>query len=265
MRFVKMHAAGNDYIYFEQGSFSDEELSRLAVEMSDRHKGIGSDGIICLKKRGDGVTMRIFNADGSEGMTCGNGVRCAAAFALKYMGVKGNPLPVYTRTGARKVLIEKSGQNLVCTADMGVPTLSSTSEYFCEKLQSTDLFVNIRDIFAVNVGNEHAVFFSGLPLSVAAEHANGCGLFGGGVNVECVKNYKDGLFVEVCERGSGKTLSCGSGAVAAVYAATVSGRAKEGEFISVYFSGGKLEVKILNGRAYLKSEVCEVFTGDYEV
>ena len=266
MKFVKMHSCGNDYVYFEQGDLKKEDLPALAVKLSDRRKGIGSDGIICLKKRSGGITMRIFNADGSEGKTCGNGLRCSAFFAKKHMGFSGNKINVFTKSGLSPVIIEDLGEfTSVATAKMGKPYIFRPSFEMRAALKETELFLNERDVFAVNTGNEHVVFFSGLPLSVAVKHIEKTGLFPDGVNIECASVTQNGLKVEVFERGSGKTLACGSGAVASAYAAVISGRAKENEFLNVFMPGGTLQVKIINGEAFLKGETTEVFKGEYEI
>ena len=264
MKFVKMHAAGNDYIYFEQGEIKDEFLPELSRRVCDRHKSVGADGIISLTKSAGGVIFKMFNADGSEGQICGNGIRCAAAFAVKYMGMR-SPIKFYTLAGERTVRVETVDNKIIATAEMGRPKQFISSEYFAEKLQEVDLYVNKRDVFAVNAGNDHAVFFSGLPLGFAAKHALETGLFPHGVNVECASGLSGGIKAEVFERGSGETLSCGSGAVAVVYAAVLSKRIAEGEYIKVCMPGGTLEVKIAGGNAYLKGEVNEVFKGEYEI
>ena len=266
MKFVKLHSCGNDYVYFEQGNLKKEDLPALAVKISDRRKGIGSDGIICLKKRSGGITMRIFNADGSEGKTCGNGVRCSAFFAKKYMGFTGDRINVFTKSGLSPVVLEDvTNLTSVATAKMGKPCFCRLSEEICSALKKTELFVNERDVFTVNTGNEHVVFFSGLPLSVAVKHIEATGLFPDGVNVECASVTQSGIKAEVFERGSGKTLACGSGAVACVFAAVLSKRAKENQFINVFMPGGTLQVKISDGEAFLRGETTEVFKGEYEI
>ena len=262
--FVKMHAAGNDYVYFTQNALPDYLLPDLAVKMSDRHKGVGSDGIIVLKKADENFLFKIFNADGSEAKMCGNGIRCAAVYAHKYLGAK-QKVEFLTLSGKRTVTTELIGDRFFACAEMGEPKNFLSSEFFSEKLQNTDLYVNKRDVFAVNVGNDHAVFFSGLPLPFAVKHVKMSGLFPGGVNVECASVTECGIKAEVYERGSGATLACGTGAVAVPYAAIKSDRAKEGEFIKILMAGGELEVKIENGNALLKGEVSEVFKGTYEI
>ena len=263
INFVKFEAQGNDYIYFEKDGLKDGDLPTLAVNMSDRHKGVGSDGIIVLEKTAKGINFQIFNSDGSEGKICGNGLRSAGVYAVKYMGAKPS-VRFFTRSGERSVEVMAEKEKKVAIANMGKPKLFVSSEFFAEKLQETDLSVNERDVFAVDAGNPHAVFFSGLPLAFARKHALFTEIFKDGVNVECGAVTKDGIRAEVYERGSGKTLSCGSGAVAVAYSAVLSGRAKKGEFIKILMAGGTLEVKI-DGEAFLKGEVKEVFKGEYEI
>ncbi|MBO4323336.1 MAG: diaminopimelate epimerase, partial [Clostridia bacterium] len=264
VNFVKMQAAGNDYIYFERKDVPVSFLPALSKAMSDRHKGVGADGIVVLEKAKGGILFKMFNADGSEGKICGNGIRSAAAFAVKYMGYS-SPVKFFTPAGERTVELRRETDRIIATARMGRPKVFLTAEFFAEKLQEVDLYVNKRDIFAINAGNEHAVLFSGLPLSFAAKKVCQSGVFDGGVNLECVSVVSGGIRAEVYERGSGETLSCGSGAVAVAYAAVLSGRAKENEFIKVFMPGGTLEVKIENGEAVLRGEVEEVFRGEYEI
>ncbi|MBO4262407.1 MAG: diaminopimelate epimerase [Clostridia bacterium] len=265
MDFVKMHACGNDYVYFEKKGQSIDELKELSVRISDRHKGVGSDGIIAIERTDDGIAADIYNSDGSRALNCGNGIRCAAVYAKKYMGINGDPVGVRTLAGKSKVFIGRAGRKTVVTAEMIFPRLIFSSRDLCERLQKTDLYVNERDVFAVDAGNAHAVFFSGLPLSVAVRHALGTAAFKGGVNVECVICTQEGLRAEVFENGSGRTLACGSGAVACAYSAVLSGRAKKDEFIPIAMDGGELLVKICDDKAFLKGEVEEVFRGHYEV
>ncbi len=259
-----MHSCGNDYIFFKQNGISSDLLPALSRKISDRHKGVGSDGIIALKKSGEDIIFKMFNSDGSEGKICGNGIRMAALYASKHFN-SGNEVEFLTDVGRRKVLIEYQNGKPITTAYMGCPKLFLSSGFFCEKLQNVDLYVAKRDVFAVNVGNDHAVFFSGLPLDMTVKHVNNCGLFPNGINVECAEMTSKGLKVEVFERGSGKTLACGSGAVAAVFAGIKSGRLIENEYVKVFMSGGALEVKISDGDAYLKGETTEICEGEYEI
>ena len=119
MRFVKMQATGNDYVYVTENETEGKDLSALAAEVSDRRTGIGSDGLIVLAAAGGGeekeyeLKMRIFNADGSEGVTCGNGVRCAAKFAYEKMGITVNPMRVLTGSGIRSVRMMESDGKIV--------------------------------------------------------------------------------------------------------------------------------------------------------
>ena len=259
-----MHSCKNDYIYLDQNDIPDYILPELSRKISDRHTGVGSDGLIALKKSNDGIIFKIFNSDGSEGKMCGNGIRCAAVYAINNMNA-ASQVEFLTPSGKRKVTVDYQNGKFVTTACMGKPKLFLSSDFFCEKLQNVDLYVAKRDIFAVNVGNDHAVFFSGLPLDIAVKHVELSGLFPNGINVECAEITSKGIKVEVFERGSGKTLACGSGAVAAVYAGIISGRLEENKFIKVFMPGGELEVKISGGEAFLRGEAIEVFGGEYEI
>ena len=166
MRFVKMQATGNDYVYVTENETEGKDLSALAAEVSDRRTGIGSDGLIVLAAAGGGeekeyeLKMRIFNADGSEGVTCGNGVRCAAKFAYEKMGITVNPMRVLTGSGIRSVrMMESDGKIVYAEAEMGKPHTFALDPRQRACMEEVGLYVDYRSIIPVNVGNLHLVFF----------------------------------------------------------------------------------------------------------
>lgn len=265
MRFSKMQAAGNDYVFVD-GREVKTDLPGLAVRVSDRRYGIGSDGLISVTPEDGGVRMRIFNADGSEGMTCGNGMRCAALFAAKRFGMERKKLTVCTPAGINEVVLtDRTPRSARATAKFfGVKVFRQVDE-FAEKLAKVGLYVDKDLVFAVDAGNPHAVFFAPVDAAFAAVAARSCGFFKDGANVEVAEIKGGAIIASVDERGSGPTASCGSGAVATAFAAVAGGFLPEGEFIDVIMPGGTLEVKISGQSAFLRSRVYEVFEGEYEI
>lgn len=271
MKFVKMQANGNDYVYVEKSQLTTSDLSSLAKKISARRFEIGSDGLIVIDKiNPTTILMQMFNSDGSEGKTCGNGVRCSAYFAKKYLGVTQNEITVLTKSNPAKVQV-LSYDNLSATvkANMGVPKRKFTP-FLTQSLEKIGLYVDYQDIFEIDVGNPHLVFFTDkydlFALSSGVEKSN---FYKDGINVERVykvenlsdKDYR--LFSEVYERGSGKTLSCGSGAVAVAYSfAQKRSLDLEGVTFTVSMEGGDSQVTFEKDCAFLQSEVKIVFEGE---
>lgn len=261
MFFSKMHACGNDYVYFSCQSATDEFLRSFAVFASDRRKGIGGDGIIIVEKSDDySVSMRIFNSDGSEGLTCGNGMRCAALYAKKYLGISADEIVVKAKAGDYRVRLSFSEGKTFAEADFPKP------EEFLGREKLRRLFhLNSEEIFAVNAGNEHLVIVNaGFPPDKYAAISENCGIFPCGINVETVLPDENGAKVRVYERGSGYTPACGSGAIASAYVLQkLSGKSD----FAINMPGGILSVSLRNDVATLKSEINEIYTGEinYEV
>ncbi len=278
MNFIKLEALGNDYVYVNAEEVKGCDLVKLARKVSNRRFGIGSDGLIIVQKLTNStITMTMFNADGSEGAMCGNGVRGAVFFALKNLGLATKTVKVITKS--REVIVNAHFDNLSdvsrfttirATADMGKVKSSINPSIIAEELAKVGLYVDKRQVLHVDVGNPHLVFFEpNYPLSTICLAVIRSGLFPDGVNVERVykiKNISENqskLFMEVSERGTGKTLSCGSGAVASAYAFSVySYRPLDGNLnVDVTTEGGTLNVTFEGCKAFLTGEVNEVFEG----
>lgn len=267
LNFVKMQACGNDYIYFFNPFKTEDELKNFAVFASDRRLGVGSDGIIAIESsaRAD-IKMIMYNADGSRGAICGNGVRCAAFFAKKYAGAKNNSVTVETDCGVVSVkLTDIKSRSCTAQAAMPFPREYISSQKVAAALFSAGVKNDKSDIFAIDVGNKHLVIFcSEKSAEFVAKKAEGCGLFPGGVNVERCEETARGARVEVYERGSGYTFACGSGAVAVAKALSLR---RGGDEFEIIMRGGTLWVTLTENAAYLKGGVKEVFEGsaDYGV
>lgn len=279
MNFLKIEALGNDYIYVNAEEIKNCNLSSLARKVSDRRFGIGADGLISVEKITDStIRMTMLNADGSEGAMCGNGVRGAILFAYKRLGLRSPTVKVITKSRFVSVKVEDFEKitdfinltTLTATADMGVVKSGKNPSIIAEELSKVGLYVDKRQVLHVNVGNPHLVFFEpNYPLSTICSAVMRSGLFPDGVNVERVfkiqnRSENDSrLFMEVSERGSGKTLSCGSGAVAVAYAFSVySYRPLDVKLsVDVTTEGGTLTVFFDGGKAFLKGKVNDVFEG----
>lgn len=260
-----MHAAGNDYVYIRDQDYETERLAYLSRIFSDRRKGIGGDGLICVKKLDENVIrMRIFNSDGSEGATCGNGMRCAALFAAKYLGSRRNELTVKAKAGDYPVRLFFDGKEVIAEADFDEPREIFGGEKLFKAL-SPFIKIDKNKMFAVNAGNDHLVAVGGeFNAEIYAKAAFKSGLFADGVNAEVISFCGNDIKVSVFERGSGYTLSCGSGAVASAFALKkITGRTE----FTLKMPGGDLSVEFSDGIATLKGEINEVFTGniDYEI
>lgn len=273
MKFTKMQGCGNDYIYVNCFSETVPEPSALAVQISDRHYGVGGDGLILIEpsEKADAF-MRMFNADGSEGKMCGNGIRCVAKYLYDHGFVPKERrfIRVDTRAGIREITFTvKNDSALELTVDMGQPTLTS-------KVPETITILDMQLCFiGVDIGNLHAVFFLDHNPALGASSISEVDLaaFGrsfethpwipGGVNSEFVEMIQPNeIDFRVWERGSGETLACGTGAAAAVYAGICAGMLEKE--VLVHLAGGDLQVRLdpENGHCFLTGGAEEVFTGE---
>ena len=273
MKFVKMHACKNDYVYVDFREVENLDLSQLSKKLSDRKIGIGGDGLIAVGRLSEQTAfMKMYNSDGSEGDMCGNGVRCSAYFAKKHLGLSGDNFTVITKTRPVKVSLFKRDNKNYASANLGLPKLVDIDKNFFNQLAKSGLYVDKTGVFKVNVGNEHLVVFThDFDLLTLNEHIKKTSFFKNGVNLERVYDIKFNsknevtLFAEVYERGSGKTLSCGSGAVAVALAYTrFNNNGCFRKKINVVTEGGVLTVNFEEGNAILTGEIKEVFRGEID-
>lgn len=250
MKFTKMHGCGNDYIYVNCLEETVKEPERTAIYVSDRHFGIGSDGLILIypSEIAD-FRMAMYNADGSEGKMCGNGVRCIAKYVYDYGLTDKKQISIETLGGIKYLdLTVVEGKVAQVKVDMGAPILSPGE--IPVKLGGNDcvgvpLQVDGRayEITAVSMGNPHAVVFvedtESLPLEQLGPGFEHHEAFPDRINTEFVQvlNKKE-VNMRVWERGSGETLACGTGACATVVACVLNGKT-ENE-ITVHLLGGDL-------------------------
>jgi diaminopimelate epimerase len=276
MRFTKMHGAGNDYIYLDcfRNSPPRDPIA-LSRAMSDRHFGVGSDGLIliCPSEKAD-ARMRMFNADGSEAEMCGNGLRCVAKYIYDHGLVRKPSLQVETGRGILRVDLETAG-GAVCqaTIDMGEPIFEASQiPTTLTGNPPTNVALSISDqvyrVTFVSMGNPHCVLFVD---SITDALVSGIGpkiethsTFPKRTNVEFVRvNNPDDVTVRVWERGSGETLACGTGACAVAVAGVLTGRTHRR--IIAHLRGGDLTLNWSesDNHVYLTGPAVEVFSGEW--
>ncbi|MCZ6785732.1 MAG: diaminopimelate epimerase [Planctomycetota bacterium] len=264
MRFTKMHGAGNDYVYVD---LFEERLDlgaapALARAMSNRHEGIGADGLILLGPSGGAdVSMVMFNADGSRAEMCGNGIRCLAKLAYERERSRAMPMRVETDLGIKEIELFVEGDRVTgARVDMGTPVLVSD---LCE-LDAAGTRV---EATCVSMGNPHAVLFvddvDETPVTHLGPLIERHELVPERTNVEFVQ-VLDARHVRqrTWERGSGETLACGTGACAVGVAGQIRGHT--GERVTVHLRGGDLVIE-WDGRGpvYMTGPAVEVFEGTW--
>ena len=240
MKFTKMHGLGNDYLY-HYGEL--ENVEELSIKLSDRHFGIGSDGIITISESDIAdFKMRIFNADGSEAMMCGNGIRCVGKYVYDKGYTDKTELKIETKSGIKTLKLELGNDKVKkVTVDMGTAVVQELKE----------IQVNGESVVCmpVSMGNPHAVILvedaENAPVSALGSLIDKHQAFAGGVNVEFVQKIGENhLRMRVWERGSGITMACGTGACASVAAAVKQGLCDAGKKVFVDLDGGTLEITI---------------------
>ncbi|HUY20244.1 MAG TPA: diaminopimelate epimerase [Candidatus Binataceae bacterium] len=285
LEFVKMHGCGNDYVYVVADRVRPADPAGLARRLADRRFGVGGDGLIMLtpSRRAD-VAMEMYNADGSRGEMCGNGIRCLARLAWERELTANNPLTVETDAGVKTVTLKLDGAGRVlgATVDMGEPILEGREIPAAAEGQIIDYPLEVagrvEKITAVSMGNPHCVIFvsddavfrlSDYDFAALGRQFETHPFFPRRVNVEFVLPLtRDRLRMRVFERGSGETLACGTGACAALVAAVLTRRAARRA--NVELRGGILEVEWreqgeLANHVFMSGEAVEVFRGEIEV
>ena len=262
--FTKMHGCGNDYIYVNVAQHPIDDPVAAAIKWSDRHKGIGSDGLVLIGKSSmpeADFTMRIFNADGSEAMMCGNASRCIG----KYLFGKGlttkTEIRLLTLSGI-KVLYLHITDDIVesVTVDMGEPILEDATQFIASRGLDMGTFVSM--------GNPHYVIFTDDVDQVgeagrALEHHPA---FPQRCNIEFAHIEADGsIRTRVWERGSGITQACGTGACATAVAAALTGKA--GRISQIVMDGGTLSIewRESDNHVYMTGPATFVFEGEAEL
>ena len=279
MEFTKMHGAGNDYVYMNASNLS-ENWSQIAVNVSDRHKGIGSDGLIlAMPSEIADIKMRMFNSDGSEGEMCGNGIRCLVGFAIDQNLIPPNQKTVLVETGAGVLSVTPIRTNNVmtgATVSMGLPILEPTqipveidSSSFPVLEHKLNIGYEQMKLSFISMGNPHAVSFidediDKYPLTEIGPLVENHEIFPNKINFEIVNIIdRSHLKVRVWERGSGITLACGTGACAVAVAAKLKGIIDDSCTISL--PGGDLEISwVDNNEVLMTGPIEKVFSGNWK-
>ena len=281
LNFTKMHGTGNDYIYFSTFDQRIDNPEALSVRLSDRHFGIGGDGIIlvCPSDKAD-AKMRIFNLDGSEGKMCGNGIRCVGKFLYDHGMVdikKKDKLDIETLSGIKHLkAYTLDGEVKSLRVDMGKAILDPKeipAKMDKDKIVNEPYTIDGEEynITCVSMGNPHCVVFikgdiDNLELDEIGPKFENDKLFPERVNTEFVKVLDDHTIkMRVWERGSGETWACGTGACAAAVAACENGFCNKGDDITVKLKGGDLVINYTDETVYMTGEAERVFEGTVEV
>lgn len=279
MHFIKMHGIGNDYIYVDEFLYkAPADIGDAARLASDRHTGIGGDGLILIQpSQIADCKMRMFNADGSEGRMCGNAIRCIARYMLERHPeiCPGDTVRIETLSGIKIVTAQRDAEGMpsMLRADMGAPGLSPES---IPVLTATpqDLSIEVPGFsgsgVCVSMGSPHIVFFidsdpSELDIAHIGPAIESHSLFPERVNVEFVQTQPDGsLKMRVWERGSGETMACGTGACATAVAAMLKGRTPQ-RTATIHLRGGDLIIEWNpdNNRVYMTGPAALVFEGEW--
>lgn len=277
MKFTKMHGCGNDYVYvncLEESVEHPEEVARL---VSDRHFGIGSDGLILIhpSEIAD-FRMAMYNADGSQGQMCGNGIRCVAKFVYDYRLTDKSSIAIETLAGIKYLdLTIEDGKVSMVKVDMGAPILTPSEipvKLGRDRCIAEKLTVDGKEyeITAVSMGNPHAVVFvedtETLPLEQIGPKFEHHEAFPERINTEFVQilNRRE-VNMRVWERGSGETLACGTGTCATVVACVLNGLTEDE--ITVHLLGGDLLVKYDReaDKVWMTGPATIVYTGEIDV
>jgi diaminopimelate epimerase len=276
MRFTKMHGIGNDYVYVDCFEQEVPDPAATAVAVSDRHFGVGGDGLILVLPSTEAdVRMRMFNADGGEAQMCGNGIRCVAKYAYDHGRSRANPMRVETAAGIKQIelTIGPDGKVAAVTVDMGAPVLEPDRiPVKVPQKQAVDVTLRTASrafqMTCVSMGNPHAVMFvddvHAVPLETLGPEIEHHPLFPERINVHFAEVHSPAeLTMRTWERGSGITLACGTGASAVCVAAALTHRA--GRRITAHLPGGDLRLhwRPEDDHVLMSGPATEVFTGEW--
>ena len=293
MIFTKMQGCGNDYVYVDcTDGLQIEDEALVAQKVSDRHFGIGSDGLILIKKgRVADFEMVMYNADGSRSQMCGNGIRCVAKYVYDKKITKGREFTIESMGAVKHITItsgEPGDKTSYARVDMGKPILQAGKipVKFDDKFSQAvtvgskvimhpiEISGTENKITCVSMGNPHAVVF----LDKNPSEFDVCGIgpsfehnefFPERTNTEfAYVADRRTIYMRVWERGTGETLACGTGTCATVVAAILNGLVDAGEKITVHLLGGDLEIEWSGNEAdsvFMTGPATTVFTGEIEI
>ncbi|MDY4078427.1 MAG: diaminopimelate epimerase [Clostridium sp.] len=278
MKFTKMHGIGNDYIYFNCLEKEIENPEELSIKLSDRHFGVGGDGIVLIlpSDKAD-FRMRMFNADGSEGKMCGNATRCIGKYVYDKGITDKKEITLETLSGIKTLKLSVNEENKVESVEVNmgkailkaseIPVKFDKEKVINEKVKIADSEYNIT---CVSMGNPHCVVYmdeiDDLDLEKLGPKFENDSIFPERVNTEFIKVIDENtLKMRVWERGSGETWACGTGACAAVVSSVLNGYCKYDTPIKIKLLGGELSIKFMkNGLVYMSGPAEFVFEGSIE-
>lgn len=276
VKFTKMHGAGNDYIYVDTTRYPIENPERLSKAWSAPHTGIGSDGLVLIgrSEKAD-FSMRIFNADGSEAMMCGNASRCIGKYLFDYGLTEKTEITLDTPSGIKILKLHIADRKVdTVTVDMGKPA-DEPADYDgkgAKPMKEQPIEVDGTRYIGttVSMGNPHLVIFvndiAEIDLPTIGPKLENHPLFPGRINVEFAQVLSDGkIRMRVWERGSGITQACGTGACATAVAASLTGRS--GRKSIIIMDGGSLEIEwdIATKHVLMTGAATKVFDGEAEI
>jgi diaminopimelate epimerase len=276
--FVKMHGTGNDYIYIDCFKHDAPSPEQLSVALSHRRFGIGGDGVIliCPSDVAD-AKMRMFNADGSEGRMCGNGIRCVGKYIYDEGVARKDVVTVETLSGVKTLDIHaENGVAVRLTVNMGKPEFAPEKIPVClpgdGRVISRETVVagGLYTVTCVSMGNPHCVIIGKDPDTLELEKIGPKferdPIFPEGINTEFIcQTGENALKMRVWERGSGETWACGTGACAAVVAAVENGLFPKDTEITVQLKGGDLVIRYADDSVYMTGGAVKVFDGVVDV
>lgn len=275
MKFTKMHGLGNDYVYIDctKNKNKIDTPEELSKKVSDRHFGIGSDGLIliCDSDKCD-FKMRMFNADGSEAEMCGNGIRCVGKYVYDFGLTDKNKITIETKAGVKKLKLNIENEKVkTVTVDMGEPILDKNEIPYISDSKFVELKVLDREfIFTpVSMGNPHAItFINNLDTFDIDKYGKIVEIdkhFPNKTNVEFIEILdKNHIKMRVYERGTGETLACGTGACASVVASVLNNLTDR--TVNVKLLGGSLNINYNeDGHVYMTGEATTVFNGEIDI
>lgn len=273
IHFTKMHGLGNDYIYVNNSQYPIANPERASVEWSRSHTGIGADGLVLIDKSDIAdFRMRIFNADGSEAMMCGNASRCIGKFVYENQLTDKKEITLETLSGIKKLLLETTdGVVKNVTVDMGTPLLQNKEQVNTADGMLHEQFFDINGASTIGtfvcMGNPHLVLFvenvETLPIEQIGEKLEHHPLFPQRINVEFAEiRSSDTIRMRVWERGSGITQACGTGACATAVAAILLKQTSRK--VNICMDGGTLQIEwnATDGKVYMSGSAVKVFEGD---
>ncbi|MBC5779913.1 diaminopimelate epimerase [Blautia difficilis] len=279
MKFTKMQGIGNDYVYVNCFEETVKDPAAVARYVSDRHFGIGSDGLILIKPSDIAdCEMDMYNLDGSQGAMCGNGIRCVAKYVYDYGIVKKENISVSTKSGIKYLdLTVRNGKVALVRVNMGSPVLTASQ---IPVVSSTEEMINVPlkvngetyYITAVSMGNPHAIVYmtdvDHLDIGEIGPYFENHMAFPDRVNTEFVEVLDDHtLKMRVWERGSGETLACGTGACAVAVASILNGHVDGEKPVTVKLLGGDLEIfwDRQENLVYMTGPAATVFDGEIDL